>query len=114
MYDDIISRVGMDFDIDIDYNTIQSVLNAEKTILKPEAVSIIQEMTAKHASNIINALRQKKIMFDSYPAIFCGGGANLLKPFIVANPLISKETTCFISDTRANAKGYERLIKNGI
>lgn len=114
MYDNIVSRISMDCDIDIDYNIILDVLNSEKTVLKPDAVAIIQEMTAKHANNIINALRQKKIMFDSYPTIYFGGGSNLLKPFILANPLIRRETSCFISDTRANAKGYERLIKNGV
>lgn len=114
MYDEIISRVSMDCDIDIDYNIIKDVLNNEKTVLKPDAVAIIHEMTEKHANNIVNALKQKKIMLDSYPTIFFGGGSNLLKPFLLANPLISKETSCFISDTRANAKGYERLIKNGV
>lgn len=114
MFDEIVTRINMDCDIDIDYNVIQSVLNGEKTILKPDAVAIIHEMIEKHAANIINALRQKKIMFDSYPAIYFGGGSVLLKPILLANPLIRKETSCFVSDTRANAKGYARLIKNGL
>ena len=57
------------------------------------------------------ALRQQKIMFDSHPCLFVGGGSIQLMPYIIKNPLIKKETCLFIKDAKANAKGYARLIK---
>lgn len=67
-------------------------------------------MSQKHANEVINALRQRKIMFDSHPVLFVGGGSILLKKYILDNPLIKKEATQFIMDPKANAKGYKRLV----
>lgn len=111
LYDAIIDKVFKEFDSHLDYDVIESVLKEEQTILSLDIINLIKEMSAKHANNIINALRQQKIMFDSHPCLFVGGGSIQLMPYIIKNPLIKKETCLFIKDAKANAKGYARLIK---
>lgn len=112
LYDNIIEKINQNFDLSIDANVIQDVLSNEPTTLNDDVKSFIKTMSEKHASDIINKLRQLKIMFDAYPCLFIGGGSLLLKPYILKNPIINKEATQFIHDTRANAKGYARLIKS--
>lgn len=110
MFDRIAEKVNIDYDIMIDTDIIKTVLTGGTTILKEEVQDLIIAMAQKHANDIINALRQRKIMFDSHPVLFVGGGAILLKKYILDNPLIKKEATQFIMDSKANAKGYKRLV----
>lgn len=112
LYDNIVNKVFANCDINIDYDAIEAVLNNENTILAEEVKAIIREMTNNHANTILNALRQQKIMFDSHPCLFVGGGSILLKASLLRNPMIKKDAVQFISDTRANAKGYARLLKS--
>lgn len=111
LYDSIIEKVQTECDISIDSDVVQSVLKGEKTILPDKAINIITELTNKHANTILNALRQQKILFDSHPSLFVGGGSVLLKGAILKNPMIKKDAVQFITDTRANAKAYARLLK---
>lgn len=114
LYDSIIDKVYKDTDTYIDYDIIESVLDEEKTILSENVISIINAMASKHAVTIINALRQKNVKFDSYPCLFVGGGSLRLQKYILENSLIKRDFTQFIKDTRANAKGYARLIRDDI
>ena len=113
MYDSIIDKATVDFDVDLDYGLIEAVLNDKKTILKAEVNEMIKAMTQKHADNIVYTLRQKKILLNSHPCLFIGGGSLLLKQYLLNNNMVStsKDETQFITDTRANAKGYTRLLK---
>lgn len=110
MFDKIAEKVSVDYDITIDQELIKTVLSGGATILPDEVKNLIFAMSQKHANEVINALRQRKIMFDSHPVLFVGGGSILLKKYILDNPLIKKEATQFIMDPKANAKGYKRLV----
>ena len=110
MFDRIAEKVNNDHDIMVDHDTIKTVLNGGTTILDSEVKQLIFAMAQKHANEIINSLRQRKIMFDSHPVLFVGGGSILLKKYILENPLIKKDATQFIMDSKANAKGYKRLV----
>lgn len=111
MYDNIVSKVSSEFDIDLDYNTIKTVLTGGKTVLDTEVISYIFSLAKAHANSIINKLAQKGVKFSSYPSLFAGGGSLLLKKAISDNALLSKSKIQFITDPRANAKGYAKLIR---
>jgi len=111
LYDDIIDKVAMEHDMTIDARNIESVLKEEKNILSAEVKETIKSMTQHHADTILNTLKESGIEFKAYPCLFMGGGSLLLKPYIIKNPLISKEGIHFISDNKANAIGYARLLK---
>ena len=110
LYDSIIEKVFTECDIQIDYDSAEAVLHGQNTILPEKAIGIIKELAYKHAGNILNYLRQQKIHFDSHPCLFVGGGSVMLKDSIMNNPLIRRDAVQFITDTRANAKGYARLM----
>lgn len=112
MYDNITEKIFANCNINVDHDAIEAVLNNENTILSEKAQALIKEMTMKHANNVLNALRQQKIMFDSHPCLFVGGGSIMLKNALLKNPMIKKDAVQFITDTRANAKGYARLLKS--
>lgn len=112
LFDKCVDAVSRNCDIDVDYSAVEDVLQNKPTILYPEVVDLIRSTAQKHAGDIINALRQKKILIDSHPSLFLGGGASLLQKDILSNPLIRKDITQFVKDTKANAKGYARSVRN--
>lgn len=112
LYDDIIDKAFRDFDLTIGYRVIEDVLCNRPHVLEDNVVEVIHDMTSRHASKIISALRQKKIEFSSFPCIFVGGGSIVLKKYILDNSLIRNDIVQFIPDTRANAKGYAKLLRS--
>lgn len=114
LYDSIIGKVFQDYDLTIDYSVIEDVLCDRTHVLQENVVAVINDMTSRHAAKIISAMRQLKIAFSSYPCIFVGGGSIVLKKYILANNLIRRDIVQFVADTRANAKGYAKLIRSSV
>lgn len=114
LYDNIIERVFKDCDISIDYNAIEDVLCDRAHVLESDVVEIVIDMAKRHADKIISALRQAKVAFTSYSCIFVGGGSIVLKKYLMSHPLIRREIIHFIGDTRANAKGYAKLLRSSL
>lgn len=111
MFDDIISKVQMNFDITLDNTLLEDILLGKETILPKEVLSFIYESVQKHSNSIIDIARQLGVKFKAYPVLFGGGGSLLLHDFILNNNLINQNATIFLSDPCANAKGYGRLLK---
>lgn len=111
LFDNIIANVLANFDVQLDYDAIESVLRGETTILSSDVQSAILDMADKHAWNIINALKQQKIMFDSRPGLFVGGGSVLLKKYITKNPNVNPNALAFVEDSCVNARGYAILLR---
>lgn len=111
LYDNILDKVYKDFDMNIDYSLIEDVLSERNHVLPDNVVEVILDMTNRHANKIISAMRQAKIAFTSYPCIFVGGGSIVLKKYILNNSQIRKDIVHFVSDTRANAKGYTKMLR---
>lgn len=114
LYDSIIDKIYKDFDMNIDYSLIEDVLSDRPHVLPENVVEVITDMTNRHATKIISALRQSKIAFTSYPSIFVGGGSIVLKKYILNNSQIRKDIVHFVSDTRANAKGYTKMLRQSL
>lgn len=114
MFDDLISKVQMNYDITLDNAIIESVLNGEETILSEDVIAFIKENAQKHANMIIDIVRQLGVEFKASPVLFAGGGSLLLKEYILNNVLINKKSTIFLSDPCANAKGYARFLKQEV
>ncbi len=111
LYDDIIEKVFRDCDITLTYNLIEDVLCGRAHVIQNVVVNIIMDMAKRHADKIIAALRQAKVAFTSYPCIFVGGGSIVLKKYILSNALIRRDIVHFVADTKANAKGYAKLLR---
>lgn len=104
-------RVSTAYDIQIEEEHIYDVLTDRQTILSPEIQNFIKENASKHAENILDNLREQGIDLKASPAIFAGGGALLLRPYLES----SKKTQLieFLPDISANAVGYT-ILANGM
>ncbi len=111
MYDDIISKVQMNFDITLDNTLVEDVLKGKETILSEEVIEFIKEREKKHTDSIIDICRQLGVEFKAYPVLFGGGGSLLLMESLLNNSLLNDKATIFLSDPCANAKGYARFLK---
>ena len=111
LYDDIISKAQMNFDITLDNDIIEDVLSEQDTILEQVLLDFIKTKTKEHADRIIDIVRQLGVEFKAYPVAFTGGGSLMLKENILENPLINQKAVIFLPDPCANAKGYARFIK---
>lgn len=114
MYDGIIEQVKMNYDMTLDYGSIESVLKGEPSIIsltKPDAVAFINSTALQYSGHILDIARQAGVEFSAYPVVFMGGGALLLKNGIRENPMINEKAALFINDPCANAKGYARFVK---
>ncbi len=109
MFDEIESAINRDYGYTIDASTIESVLKNEVTICAEEEIVAINNLAKNWCDDIINKLREKGLEFSSKPVVFLGGGSKLFKKYIKANKLI--RACDFITNPRANAIGYEKLLK---
>lgn len=113
MYKHIIGNIKLEHNITIKPADIENVLKNEKTLL-PEDVkaSIYRYVQAWVDEKIIGTIIQSGINIDTEVVVFLGGGALLLKPFILNNKTL--KYVHFLSDqiaVHANAVGYEKLVK---
>ena len=109
LFDEITITVEREYGISLNAERIDSVLRGEESILSPEIIDVITSSAAHWLDSILNQLRQNGLEFAAYPVIFIGGGAQLLKPYIKKNPLLTMYA--FIPSPRANAEGYQKLIE---
>lgn len=109
MFSQIESDINRDFGYSIDASTIESVLKDEDTICSEEEIAVINKIAKTWCDDIINKLREGGLEFNSKPVVFLGGGSKLFKKYIKANKLI--RACDFILNPRANAIGYEKLLK---
>lgn len=100
-------RISTAYDMQIEDEHIYDVLSNRKTILSEEVKENIREEAAKHTETILNNMRELGIDLKSNPAIFAGGGALLLKPFLEASEKTA--TIEFLPDISSNAVGYTIL-----
>ena len=109
MNNDIIRKVGALHDMRIEDEHINAVLTDQDTILPDDIKKTIINATQRHAKDIIDQLRELQVDLRSNPAIFIGGGSQLLRKFITESPLVAKAD--FVESLNANAIGYEMLAK---
>lgn len=104
-------RTSTAFDIRIEEEHIYDVLSGRPTVLSDEVQQFIKEEAEKHAENILDNLREQGIDLKANPAIFAGGGALLLKPYLEKST--KTQLVEFLPDVSANAVGYT-ILANGV
>lgn len=72
---------------------------------------VIIRVLQEYANSIVGKLIELGFNLDTLQVFWCGGGASLIKNYASYDP----DMSIFVTDTRANAKGYELMykIKNG-
>lgn len=77
------------------------------TTVKPDIKNIIDEQCRKYAYSLLGQLKEKGIALENTQIALIGGGAILLKNYLLER--LDKNETLVIEDVHANAKGYEDL-----
>lgn len=109
LYENVIKRVKQETGLTIDQTCIESILKKEPNTLKENVVTSIQNGCMAWADYLLDELSQSGIEFQSYPVVFIGGGSKALKPYIEKSSLLGVHE--FITDTHANARGFQLLAK---
>ncbi len=107
MANKIRSNINSLYDMTINDGHIRDVLAGRETVLPEEVKAAIKTGVAAHAAMTLDKLREIKVDLRSNPSIFTGGGSVMLRPYIETSNKVSAVT--FITDSKANAIGYEML-----
>lgn len=107
MNNEIIGKVSAEHDMRIEDEHISAVLIGRETILTEDVKRSIFTAAEAHAHSILDRLRELQVDLRTNPAIFIGGGSILFRSLLEHSPMVAHAD--FITDTRANAIGYELL-----
>jgi len=107
MTNQIAGKVNALHDLTVDEQHIAEVLAGSNDILPEDVQATIRQEVEMYAVNMLNRLRELEVDLRANPAVFTGGGAIMLKPYLEKSPLVGKKE--FMQETKANAMGYELL-----
>lgn len=107
MNNEIIGKASSEHDMRIEDEHISAVLLGRETILTEDVKRSIFTAAEAHAHSILDRLRELQVDLRTNPAIFIGGGSILFRSLLEHSPMVAHAD--FITDTRANAIGYELL-----
>lgn len=111
MIDEIIKQVEEKHGDRLTPGTVSDVLLGEPTLLVDPIIAQILLLAEGWFNQILDELVQFGVEFNVYPILFLGGGSLLFKSFIRKSKRIVKYE--LISNPRANAEGYRRLMNLG-
>ena len=107
LQNELIGKVNSLHDMTIEADHIEMVLRGEEAILPEEVKETIRTAACRHATVILEKLREMKVDLRTTPVIFIGGGSILLHDYLAESPLVTKAD--FVSNANANAVGYHIL-----
>ena len=94
----------------VDEEQIDAVLKDQQSDLSGGIKKLMKSEAESYVDSIVSALRERGIDLRSVRPIFVGGGAMLLKPYILNNSRIGS-AAIVVDDIGANVKGYEILYR---
>jgi len=109
LYNKIKSKANAELNLLRDEEEIDRILKGENPYVSAELRKLIDRLAQSFISDLFNSLRERQLELKSCPVIFVGGGSVLLQRQIESSGMIPNPI--FISDIRANAKGFEILYR---
>lgn len=94
----------------VERRIIEKAIFGQPTKLPDEALQIVKEEAQKHADEIIAEVKKAVEDVRLVQVVYIGGGTKLLKKYLENHTEIDKPI--FISDQKANVKGYYRMRMN--
>lgn len=107
-YDMVIDTCMNETGLTLTKTNIETVLRQQPNVIPKNCLTVIHEQAERWVEDIINKLSEAGYELRTMPCLFIGGGAQLLKPYIEKNKLLSYFD--FINDIHANAIGYEKYV----
>lgn len=87
-----------------DFHIIEKVIRNERTILSADEIKFINKCVEKFTNEVVEELIHAGLQFSSYPTVFIGGGALLMKPYLEKHGAFVK--TEFVKSVNENAICY--------
>lgn len=109
LYNKIRSVLNAELDVLLEESDIDSILRGEHNNYRPEAVKIVERLAQEFINDLFSTLRERGLDLRNSKVIFVGGGAILLRRQIEASSKVANVQ--FVEDINANAKGYEFLYQ---
>lgn len=109
LHNSIISRINSEYDVLLEGSDIDCIIKNEKTDYEDTIVKTVKEITKTYVDDLLGDLRERGIDLKSVCIVFIGGGALLLREYLVNSGKIGKYI--FVEDVCANAKGYKMLYE---
>ena len=108
MYSGILAALNSEFDILLEENDIDSIIEGKTKYYDPPIVKFVENQISNYVSDLLAHIRERGIDTKTTYAVFIGGGALRLRKYIEAHSERLNHYM-FIEDICANAKGYELL-----
>lgn len=112
LYNDIKNEMNIRFDGVPKEQQIERLLSDPNYHLDPGMKEVATDLARGYTNELLRRINEKGINLRLSTAIFIGGGAVRLAPFIRESPLV--RNPIMITDIRANACGYEYYAKKMI
>lgn len=109
LYNQIIPRIRSDYDILLEEQDIDSVIQGNTGFYDGKVVQTVLQEAAAYVTDLLSSLRERGIDLKSTYVIFLGGGAVLLKPLLEKSGMLNRYR--FLEDIHANVKGYDYLYQ---
>jgi plasmid segregation protein ParM len=109
LFNRAVSVIASRFGGTVDDTDIRNVLNGKETLLGEDMRNAIMQVAESHTNALLESLQANDIDLSYTPSYFVGGGALLLRQLLEKSGRLKNAT--FITDTLANAKGYESMAK---
>ncbi|BDF35900.1 hypothetical protein CE91St62_39610 [Lachnospiraceae bacterium] len=109
LYNGIMSKARAEYDMVLEEVDIDSIIEGKTQYYDSQIVYWIKRYVEDFVTDLLSSLRERGIDTKSTYMIFLGGGAMLLKDFLIASGKLGKHR--FVEDICANAKGYDLLYQ---
>lgn len=109
LYNKIRSVLNAELDVLLEESDIDVILKGEYTSYSSEVVKTVERLTQEFVNDLFSTLRERGLDLRTSKVIFVGGGAILLRRQIEKSGKVANIQ--FVEDINANAKGYEFLYQ---
>lgn len=109
LYNSVISKIRAEYDMLLEEDDIDSIIKGKTQYYDDSVVVFVKQQVQDFVTDLLSSLRERGIDTKSTYMVFIGGGALLLKDYIIASDKLSKYR--FIEDLSANAKGNDLLYQ---
>lgn len=109
LYNSVSSKIRAEYDMLLEEEDIDSIIKGNTQYYDDKVVVAVKQQVQDFVTDLLSSLRERGIDTKSTYMVFIGGGAMLLKDYIIASDKLSKYR--FIEDLSANAKGNDLLYQ---
>ena len=106
--DEISEQIRRSLGLSMTAAQIENVLQGGVSSVEESAKQIVHREAGAYVRRLLSAITESGLDARAMPAIFLGGGADLLKRHVTASDGLCRPL--ILDDVCLNAKGYERLV----